>query len=67
MFSSHTGASTDRPVLDSNPQLYDIHKAQKPPVLEWLRTVSFSPSHLSGLPLVSSRLEIASKLIISAL
>lgn len=41
MFSSHTGAPTDRPLLDTDPQLYEIHKAQKPPVLEWLKKVGF--------------------------
>ncbi|PSK35107.1 L-2-aminoadipate reductase [Elsinoe australis] len=31
MFSSLTGAPTDRPLLDSDPGLFDIHKAQKAP------------------------------------
>ncbi|KAM7208195.1 NAD(P)-binding protein [Naviculisporaceae sp. PSN 640] len=29
IFSSHTGAPTDRPLLDTDPGLFDIHKAQK--------------------------------------
>ena len=29
MFSSHTGAPTDRPLLDTDPNLYDIQKAQR--------------------------------------
>ncbi|KAF9876568.1 nad dependent epimerase dehydratase family protein [Colletotrichum karsti] len=29
MFSSHAGAPTDRPLLDTHPELYDIQKAQK--------------------------------------
>ncbi|TKX24272.1 NAD dependent epimerase-like protein 7 [Elsinoe australis] len=31
MFSSLTGAPTDQPLLDSDPGLFDIHKAQKAP------------------------------------
>ncbi|EHY57801.1 hypothetical protein HRR83_005287 [Exophiala dermatitidis] len=30
IFSSHAGAPTDRPLLDTDPNLYDIQKAQKP-------------------------------------
>lgn len=29
MFSSHTGAPTDRRLLDSDPELFEIHKAQR--------------------------------------
>lgn len=31
LFSSHSGAPTDRPLLDSDPQLYEIQKAQRSP------------------------------------
>ena len=31
IFSSHAGAPTDRPLLDTEEDLYDIQKAQKPP------------------------------------
>ncbi|KAB5539502.1 hypothetical protein GE09DRAFT_319738 [Coniochaeta sp. 2T2.1] len=30
MFSSHTGSPTDRPLLDTEPDLYDIHKGLRP-------------------------------------
>lgn len=30
MFSSHAGAPTDAPLLDTEPRLYDIQKSQKP-------------------------------------
>ncbi|KAI0186159.1 hypothetical protein EV127DRAFT_439878 [Xylaria flabelliformis] len=30
MFSSHAGAPTDKPLLDSDPNLYEIQKGQKP-------------------------------------
>lgn len=30
LFSSHAGAPTDRPLLDSDPKLYEVQKAQKP-------------------------------------
>lgn len=29
IFSSHAGAPTDRPLLDTEPDLYDIQKAQQ--------------------------------------
>ncbi|KAF4839294.1 hypotheticall protein [Colletotrichum siamense] len=32
IFSSHAGAPTDRPLLDTDPDLYNIQKAQKAPV-----------------------------------
>ncbi|KAF4829480.1 hypothetical protein CGCTS75_v006752 [Colletotrichum tropicale] len=32
IFSSHAGAPTDRPLLDTDPDLYSIQKAQKAPV-----------------------------------
>lgn len=32
IFSSHAGAPIDRPLLDSDPELYDTQKAQKPPI-----------------------------------
>lgn len=32
IFSSHAGAPTDRPLLDTDPGLYEIQKAQKPPI-----------------------------------
>ncbi|KAI1119271.1 hypothetical protein F5Y14DRAFT_397218 [Nemania sp. NC0429] len=32
IFSSHAGAPTDRPLLDSDPELYEIQKAQNPPI-----------------------------------
>ncbi|KAF7349668.1 putative nad dependent epimerase dehydratase family protein [Mycena sanguinolenta] len=31
VFSSHSGASTDRPLLDSDPELYNIQKTQRSP------------------------------------
>ncbi|KAF4555483.1 Hypothetical protein D9617_2g054440 [Elsinoe fawcettii] len=31
MFSSLTGAPTDKPLLDSDPDIFEIHKAQRPP------------------------------------
>ncbi|KAI0810155.1 hypothetical protein GGR55DRAFT_678752 [Xylaria sp. FL0064] len=31
VFSSHAGAPTDKPLLDSDPKLYEIQKAQKSP------------------------------------
>jgi nucleoside-diphosphate-sugar epimerase len=31
LFSSHAGAPTDRPLLDSDPKLYDIQKTQRSP------------------------------------
>jgi hypothetical protein len=30
MFSSHAGAPVDKPLLDSDPNLYEIQKGQKP-------------------------------------
>ncbi|KAH0840769.1 hypothetical protein AYO21_00581 [Fonsecaea monophora] len=32
IFSSHAGAPTDRPLLDTDPDLYEIQKAQKAPI-----------------------------------
>ncbi|KAI1198507.1 hypothetical protein F5X97DRAFT_299343 [Nemania serpens] len=32
IFSSHAGAPTDKPLLDSDPNLYEIQKAQKAPI-----------------------------------
>ena len=32
IFSSHTGAPTDRPLLDDEADMYDTQKAQRPPV-----------------------------------
>ncbi|KAJ9142995.1 NAD(P)-binding protein [Pleurostoma richardsiae] len=32
IFSSHAGAPTERPLLDTDPKLFDIQKAQKPTV-----------------------------------
>ncbi|KAI3333991.1 hypothetical protein F4824DRAFT_469381 [Ustulina deusta] len=32
IFSSHAGAPTEKPLLDSDPKLYEIQKAQKSPV-----------------------------------
>ncbi|KAI8220379.1 hypothetical protein K4K54_008633 [Colletotrichum sp. SAR 10_86] len=32
IFSSHAGAPTDRPLLDTDPDLYNIQKAQKAPI-----------------------------------
>lgn len=32
LFSSHAGAPTDRPLLDDEPDLYEIQKAQRAPV-----------------------------------
>ncbi|KAI8623993.1 NAD(P)-binding protein [Xylariaceae sp. FL1651] len=36
LFSSHAGAPTDRPLLDTDPQLYEIQKRQKAPH-EWMQ------------------------------
>ncbi|KAH9903842.1 hypothetical protein F4778DRAFT_101825 [Xylariomycetidae sp. FL2044] len=38
LFSSHAGAPTDRPLLDTDPKLYDLQKSQKPPVLDLMKT-----------------------------
>ncbi|KAI0166688.1 hypothetical protein GGR52DRAFT_555152 [Hypoxylon sp. FL1284] len=32
VFSSHTGAPTDRPLLDNDPGLYDVQKSQQAPI-----------------------------------
>lgn len=31
LFSSHAGAPTEHPLLDTDPELYEIQKAQKAP------------------------------------
>ncbi|KAI0166503.1 hypothetical protein GGR57DRAFT_496766 [Xylariaceae sp. FL1272] len=36
IFASHAGAPTDKPLLDDDPKLYDIQKAQKAP-FEWMQ------------------------------
>ncbi|KAI0425365.1 hypothetical protein F5Y09DRAFT_321911 [Xylaria sp. FL1042] len=36
LFSSHGGAPTDKPLLDSDPKLYEIQKAQKTPS-QWMQ------------------------------
>lgn len=40
LFSSHAGAPTDRPLLDTDPNLYSIQRAQKAP-FDILQTVSY--------------------------
>lgn len=44
MFSSHTGAPTDGPLLDTDPKLYDIQKGQRgiAPILDQVGSPSFS-------------------------
>ena len=37
IFSSHGGAPTDRPLLDTQADLYDIQKAQKPPTARFAK------------------------------
>ncbi len=39
MFSNHAGAPTDRPILDTDPKLYEIQKAQRAPV-DFMESVS---------------------------
>jgi len=39
IFSSHAHAPTDKPLLDTRPDLYDIQKAQRP-VLDFFKKVS---------------------------
>lgn len=42
IFSSHAAAPTDKPLLDSDPNLYEIQKAQKPSI-EFMQAVSLHP------------------------
>ena len=40
LFSSHAGAPTDRPLVDSDPDMYDIQKSQKAPLPQMQIAVS---------------------------
>ncbi len=40
IFSSHAGAPTDRPLLDTEADLYNIQKSQRPPLLPPLQSAS---------------------------
>ena len=44
IFSSHGGAPTDRPLLDTEAELYDIQKAQKPPTARFGTVSSYIQS-----------------------
>lgn len=46
MFSSHTGAPTDGPLLDTDPALYSIQKSQKGP-FDIMNTVSVNQAQVT--------------------
>lgn len=58
LFSSHAGAPTDRLLLDTEPDLYSIQKAQKAALLP-VNEVTYSSTYYSYVPGLTASIRVS--------